>query len=85
MSSPVKDSFSRVGRLNALFTEHPASINESYFQHFRHAMRYAGILGVTAVAAALHALIPCLCETTARRKIASLNEELQSRSSLKNN
>lgn len=84
MSSPVKSSFPRVGRLNALFTEHPASINESYFQHFRHAMRYAGILSSIAAAAALHALIPCLCETTARRKIEALNEELQNRSAPKN-
>lgn len=83
MSSLIKNRFAQVGRLQALFTEHPASINESYFQHFRHAMRYAGILGVTAAAAALHALIPCLCESTARQKIAALNEELTSRSAPK--
>lgn len=80
MSQPIKSSHSPARRINALFTDHPASINESYFEHFRNAMRFSGILAKTAAAAALHALLPCLCENTARLKIASLHEELQSRS-----
>lgn len=80
MSQPMKQRHSSVSRLNAVFTEHPASINESYFEHCRNALRFSGILGMTALAAAVHALVPCLCENTTKRRIAALHYELLCRS-----
>ena len=43
------------------------------------ALGFAGALFITALAAVVHALIPCLCETTARRRIYALNTRLQAR------
>ena len=65
--------------LRAAFLDHPESIGETYFQHQRVALGFAGYLAVTAGAALVHALVPCLCETTARRRIAALNDRLQGR------
>lgn len=69
LTSPVK----------AAFLEHPNSLGESYFQHQRAALGFSGYLAVTAMAALVHAILPCLCETTARTRIAALNDKLQNR------
>jgi len=69
--------------LRSVFLRHPESIGESYFEPLRAAMGFSGSLAVTAAAAFLHALVPCLCETTARRRIELLNNRLQERVSVK--
>ncbi len=63
----------------AAFIDHPEAVGETYFQHMRVAMGFAAYLAVTAGAALVHAFVPCLCETTARRRIAALNDRLQGR------
>lgn len=68
-----------LARFRVAFVDHPESIGESYVQHFCVAMGFAGSLLIIAGAAIVHALVPCLCETTARTKIAALNERLQGR------
>ena len=40
------------------FTEHPASVDETYFEHFKVAARFARCLTIAAGAAAVHAVIP---------------------------
>jgi len=66
--------------LQALFLNHPAAVGESYFEHQRVAVAFAGSLALTAAAALLHALVPGLCQHTARDRIETLNKQLQSRS-----
>ena len=63
-----------------LFIAHPASVGESYFAHQRTALKFSGRLLFAAVAAAIHAVFPCLCTHTARDRISALNAELESRS-----
>ena len=58
------------------FTDHPASVDETYLEHFRVAAHFARRLAVAAGAAAVHAVVPSLCETTASRQIRLLNAEL---------
>lgn len=65
--------------LRGTFLDHPASIGESYFEHLRAALGYSASLTVTAAAAFIHALVPCLCETTARTRIETLHNKLQGR------
>ncbi|MFT6393303.1 MAG: hypothetical protein ACJA14_002833, partial [Ilumatobacter sp.] len=48
------------------FTEHPESVGETYGEHFRVAAGFAGSLAIAAAAAAVHAVIPSRCTTTAR-------------------
>ncbi len=58
--------------ITRLFTAHPASVDETYFEHLWFALRFAGLLALAAGAALLHALLPFLCEKTASRIIARL-------------
>ena len=50
---------------NNIFTAHPASIGESYWEHFRFAMFFAGMLIYAGFAAFVHALLPFCFEKTA--------------------
>lgn len=60
------------------FTDHPASVGETYGEHFRVAAGFAASLGVAAVAAAVHAVIPSWCTRTASARIAALHEQMTS-------
>lgn len=62
-----------------LFLTHPASVNESYFQHQRVALSFAWPLMKAASAALVHALVPGLCERTASDTVRALNARMQSR------
>ena len=55
-----------------IFTDHPASVDESYFEHMAFALKFCGILTLAAGAALVHAFIPCLCEKTASKMVARL-------------
>ncbi len=60
------------------FTEHPASVGESYAEHFRVAAHFARCLTKAAGAAAVHAVVPSMCQTTASECIRSLYAEMNS-------
>jgi hypothetical protein len=61
------------------FIEHPASVNETYFQHMRFAAGFATALFGAALAALIHAIIPPLFETTASRLIRKLHARMEAR------
>lgn len=63
----------------AIFTAHPATVNETYFCHMRFALGFAFWLGVAALAALVHAVIPALCETTASRILKRLHARISDR------
>jgi hypothetical protein len=65
--------------LARLFLDHPASVNESYFQHMRFALGFAGSLAMAAGAALVHALIPALCDSTASGIVRRLHARLSAR------
>ena len=58
------------------FTEHPASVGETYGEHFRVAAGFAGSLAVAAMAAAVHAVVPSRCTPTASSRIIALHEQM---------
>ncbi|OLO08702.1 hypothetical protein BTW08_05105 [Salinicola sp. MH3R3-1] len=66
-------------RLTRLFTDHPASVEESYFEHLRFAGAFAGQLLLAGLAASIHAVLPFLFESTASRIITQLHTRLQRR------
>ncbi|WP_375254041.1 DUF6356 family protein [Yoonia sp.] len=72
-NEPRKSTFS------ALFLDHPATVDETYFQHMRFAFSFAFWLGVAAIGALVHAFIPALCETTASRILKRLNDRIARR------
>ena len=61
----------------AVFLDHPATVNETYFQHMRFALGFSFWLVVAGMAALAHAVIPAVCETTAsgilRRLVAKMD------------
>ena len=64
---------------STLFLKHPRAVGESYFEHQRRALRFAGDLLVAGLACALHAVVPGLCERTASSKVRTLHQELAAR------
>lgn len=66
----------RIMKIRNYFTEHPASVGESYRQHLRVATRYSAQLFLAAGACAVHAVIPKLFTTTASTKIKDLHSQM---------
>lgn len=62
-----------------LFTDHPASVDETYAQHLGVALGFAGWLFLAAIAALVHALIPGLFVKTASRIIDALHARMCNR------
>ena len=54
------------------FTEHPASVGETYLQHMGMALSFAAVLFLAAAACLLHALFPFACERTGSRAVEAL-------------
>lgn len=65
--------------IHRTFVAHPESVNETYFEHFRFALGFAGTLFVAAFAALIHALVPCACERTASKRINKLHTRIHNR------
>ena len=65
--------------LSAIFTDHPAAVSETYFQHFKFAMTFSGLLAYAAFAALAHALVPCLFEKTAGNIIRKMVSRMDNR------
>jgi hypothetical protein len=66
-------------RLAKLFTDHPASVDETYFGHMAFAGWFAGRLFMAGGAALVHAFLPFLFETTASRIVRELYERTHNR------
>ena len=69
-------SYSRT--LNA-FTAHPASVGETYWQHFFFATRFSLRLFGAAFAALIHAILPFLFDKTASNIVSKLHHKLTNR------
>ncbi len=59
--------------LKKAFTEHPASVGESYVQHMGMAFGFGSKMVVSGMACLLHGLFPFLFVTTGRRCIEDLH------------
>jgi Family of unknown function (DUF6356) len=58
------------------FTEHPATVGETYAQHFHTAMGFSmGMIG-GGLACLVHAFLPFLFESTGSAAIRSLHERM---------
>jgi hypothetical protein len=65
--------------LHRLFLSHPQAVDESYGEHLLFAFGFAARLFGAGLAALVHALIPCLFETTASRMIREMHERITHR------
>ena len=59
-----------------LFTEHPATVGETYFQHLFSALSFSVHMALGCVACLIHALLPFLFEKTGSSKITMLYDRM---------
>jgi len=65
--------------LAKLFTDHPQSVDESYFEHMRFASGFSARLLAAGAAALVHAVLPFLFEKTASRMIGEMHNRMHNR------
>lgn len=58
------------------FTEHPASVGESYLEHMGVAFSFGGRLLAAGLACLLHGIFPFLFTRTGSRTIIALHQEM---------
>jgi hypothetical protein len=66
-------------KLPRCLTDHPASVGETYLQHMRTALSFAGPLAMAAGAALVHAFLPSIFVTTASRTVKTLHDRMTRR------
>jgi len=62
--------------LRRLFTDHPATVNETYGQHFVSAMSFGLRMIWGGLVCLVHALIPGVCCTKASEMIGELHDRM---------
>ena len=65
--------------MDSLFTAHPKSRGETYWQHWKAAGRIWLRLLFAALALFIHMWVPGLCQSTASNQVKVLNDHLQRR------
>ena len=65
--------------LSRVFIDHPASVEETYFEHLRFAGWFAARLFAAGGAALVHAVIPCLFEKTTSNLIREMYSRINNR------
>lgn len=63
-------------KIIALFQDHPESVGESYVAHMGVALSFAVALLAAGLACLVHALLPFLFTSTARRTITTLHRRI---------
>ncbi len=58
------------------FTEHPASVGETYFQHMGMALGFGARMVGAGFACLIHAFLPFLFKTTGKDCIGTLHERM---------
>ncbi|MGL3822203.1 DUF6356 family protein [Sphingopyxis sp. R3-92] len=62
--------------LKRIFVAHPASVGESYGQHFCHALGFSVAMFAGAIACLLHAFIPAMYTQTGSRIVIRLHDKM---------
>lgn len=65
--------------LKRLFIDHPAEVDETFFEHLCFAGCFAGRLATAALAALAHALVPGLFQKTASNIVRELHVKTANR------
>ncbi len=58
------------------FTEHPASVGETYFGHLFSALSFCGKMTIALLACLVHAFLPFLFEKTGSQMITRLMDDM---------
>jgi hypothetical protein len=58
------------------FSEHPASVGESYVEHLIHAVCFGTRMMFAGIACLVHGVLPFLFERTGSRAVTELNDRM---------
>ena len=72
---PLERYIARVNLIRA-FTEHPASVGESYTEHLLRAVYFGARMMFAGMACLVHGVLPFLFVRTGSRAIAELNDRM---------
>ena len=70
--------YAKMRNIKNLFCDHPATINETYVEHFVFAMKFGGMAILAGLAALAHAIFPFLFKSSASRIIKNMADTLAS-------
>lgn len=59
-----------------LFTDHPASVGETYWQHFAVAGRFGIRMTLGGLGCFVHAVLPFACKSSGSATVRALNAQL---------
>ncbi|MET4666678.1 DUF6356 family protein [Sphingomonas sp. PvP056] len=59
-----------------LFLDHPATVGESYTEHFGVASRFGVTMIVGGLGAVVHAFVPAWCKTSGSSTVAKLHRQM---------
>ena len=59
-----------------LFTEHPASVNETYFERLYTAMTFSGTMFIATIVCFIHSVLPFLFVKTGSKLITKLHDRM---------
>jgi len=62
--------------VKSLFTEHPATVGETYTQHLGHALGFGLRMVFAGLACMIHALVPALFVRTGSETVATLYDRM---------
>lgn len=62
--------------IRRLFLDHPASVGESYVEHFRVASGFGTAMIIGGIGAVVHAFLPFVCKTRGSDTINTLHARL---------
>jgi hypothetical protein len=62
--------------INSIFTEHPATVGQTYWQHCGSSLSFGYSLLRASLAAGVHALFPCAFEKTASGIVSELYQRM---------
>jgi Family of unknown function (DUF6356) len=75
-SKPFSAAARRIDNMFRRFTDHPASVNETYFQHMGQAFGFGSHMLVGALACFVHGLFPWLCLKRGSDTIRTLHHRM---------
>ena len=68
----------RIDRMFRRFTDHPATVNETYLQHMAMAFGFGGRMLLGGLACFVHGLLPWLCLTRGSDTVRGLHRRMTS-------
>jgi hypothetical protein len=84
-SAPANEHATGLSAMMRAFKDHPNSVGQNYFQHFKFSASVSMALLYSSMTALLHAIAPPLCQASTSKAINKLHAQMQHQKSNKVN